>query len=101
MAWEQRGSNLYYYRKKRRGRQVISEYVGGGPLAQLFSDLDQEERYERKQTRAQWQKQKQEVRSVESDLVQLHEITTSLVKATLLVSGNHPHKGQWRKKRNG
>jgi len=80
---------------------VSSEYVGGGPLAKLVSDLDHEERNEQKQTRAKWQRQKQEVRSVESDLAQLHEMTTSLIKASLLISGYHPHKGQWRKKRNG
>jgi len=47
MAWEKRGDNLYYYRKKRHGRQVTSDYVGGGPLAQRLSELDQEEREER------------------------------------------------------
>lgn len=101
MAWEQRGNSLYYYRKRRNGKQVSSEYVGSGPMARLVSDLDQEERDEQKHTSTQWHRQKQEVRSVELDLAQLHEMTNHLIKATLLVSGYHPHKGQWRKKRNG
>ena len=101
MAWEQRGNNLYYYCKRRNGKHVSSEYVGGGPLGRLISDLDQEERNERKQTRSQWQKKKQEVKSVEVDLAQLNEMTMSLVRAALLTSGYHPHKGQWRRIRNG
>ncbi len=35
MGWERRGSSQYYYRKIRRGRCVVSEYVGSGELAIL------------------------------------------------------------------
>ena len=100
MAWEGRGSSLYYYRKRRQGKHVSSEYVGSGLLARLLSDLDQTEREKRNLALANWESQKQEVKSIESDLVRFHEMTSCLIRATLLISGYHPHKGQWRKKRN-
>ena len=80
---------------------MSSEYVGGGPLARLISDLDEEERKERNQNRSRWKRNKQEVKSIEVDLAQLNEMTMSLVRAALLTSGYHPHKRQWRRKRNG
>jgi len=48
MGWEKRGNNLYYYRKKRDGDRIVSEYVGNGRMAQRISVEDREER-ERKQ----------------------------------------------------
>ena len=47
MALEFRTSNIYYYRKKRDGNRVISEYLGKGEMALLFSQLDKMEREER------------------------------------------------------
>jgi hypothetical protein len=100
MAWEKRGNNRYYYRKQRSGRNVTSEYVGNGPLAQLISSLDQEEWEERSLVRTRWKKQKKEVLTMDADLATIHELTISLVRAALLTEGYHPHKGQWRRKRN-
>jgi hypothetical protein len=100
MAWEPRGTKLYYYRKKREGNRVISEYVGNGPSATLFSDLDRKDHEENVQTQARWRVQKLEFKEIEAEIEELNEIVCELVRATLLSSGYHPHKGQWRKKRN-
>jgi hypothetical protein len=40
MAWEKRGNGLYYYRKRREGQRVISEYIGAGEFAQAIATLD-------------------------------------------------------------
>ena len=100
MAWERRESNLYYYRKKRRGKHVTSEYVGNGPVVQFLAYLDQEERKELNRIRAKWKRQKQEVLDMDSRYAHQYEITVNLIRAVLLISGYHPHKGQWRKRRN-
>ena len=39
MGWEQRGNNLYYYRKVRVGSRVKSTYVGRGEIAHLISQF--------------------------------------------------------------
>lgn len=78
---------------------MSSEYIGNSSLAQLISGLDREEREERSLIRNRWKKQKKEVLTLESDLATIHELTISLVRAALLTSGYHPHKGQWRRKR--
>ena len=49
MAWEARGNKSYYYRKRRIGRRVVSEYVGSSETAELIAGmdvLDQEQRQE-------------------------------------------------------
>ncbi len=46
MALERRGNNLYFYKKERRGKRVISIYSGGGYLAQCFHTLNQADRQE-------------------------------------------------------
>ncbi len=33
MPWESRGDNRYYYRKRREGRRVLSEYLAPGATA--------------------------------------------------------------------
>src|SRR5688572_6774559 len=99
MGWEYRGNRLYYYHKKRVGQRVVSEYIGNGLSATLISELDREEREEALYARAKWRAQKSEFKELEADLEDLTTIARALVHATLLTSGYHPHKGQWRKKR--
>jgi hypothetical protein len=36
MALEWRGTNQYFYKKKRIGDRVVSEYYGGGMVASLY-----------------------------------------------------------------
>lgn len=47
MAWEQRGSHFYYYRKERSGLSVRSVYVGRGDMAQLSAALDEMEQVQK------------------------------------------------------
>src|SRR5688500_3352933 len=99
MGWEQRGNRLYYYQKKRQGHRVVSEYVGYSSLATLIAELDHEEREDNLQVQAQQRAQKSAFKEIGADMEVLTTIVRALVHATLLTSGYHPHKGQWRKKR--
>ena len=38
MAWEERNGNRYFYRKRRVGDRVISEYVGGDFMAEFIAE---------------------------------------------------------------
>lgn len=99
MGWEQRGNRMYYYQKKRHGHRVVSGYVGHGSLATIISELDREERQDNLRAQAEVQERKLEFKELEADLEDLTAIVRAFVHAALLISGYHPHKGQWRKKR--
>jgi hypothetical protein len=101
MGWEQRGNQSYYYRKTRRGRRVISEYIGAGEGAQLIYLMDESEREEARINQNAWKKTKSENQAIDLEIDRLNRKIMTLVKATILVSGYHIHKGQWRKLRNG
>ena len=101
MAWEDRGGRDYYYRKKRIGNRVISEYIGTGFLAELSAEMDEERKAQREQEQLVWKKMKEEVKTMENELDSTGDLIRALVRANLLLAGYHPHKGQWRKRRNG
>lgn len=103
MGWEKRGKGMYYYHKRREGKRVVSEYKGTGLLAHLYSELDlvNKKYLVRKHHHAQWNEHNDEITEINMEIDQLAQIIDGLVRAVLLTSGYHPHKGQWRKSRYG
>ena len=101
MGWEKRGNKKYYYRKKRVGKKVVSEYVGSGPAAEKIAFEDEMERQKQKEERNAWLHYQTEFRNLDNMLDSLYTITLAIIHAHLLLAGYHNHKGQWRKKRNG
>lgn len=100
MGWEQRGNQSYYYRKMRQGHRVISEYIGTGEGARLLYFIDESEREEARIDQITWKKIKLENQTTDLEIDKLNHKINTLVKATMLASGYHTHKGQWRKLRN-
>jgi hypothetical protein len=101
MGWEERTGRRYYYRKRRQGGRVVSEYVGSGFLAELAAGMDETDR-ERKDLQRQAQQQLRAMsEELREQMAQLDDYTQTLTRAALLLAGFHPHKGQWRKRRNG
>jgi hypothetical protein len=95
MALERRHGNVYYYRKHKRGRRVVSEYVGRGELALMVAASDA--------ARIAAQRQARQARQTVYDLarppVQLTDYATAVrgvVVETLEALGFHQHKRQWR-----
>ena len=100
MAWEERNGKRYYYRKRRVGKTVLSEYVGAGIGAEATATLDQIDREKEKLARLQMQDEREQHMKEEQGAIEVFELTRLLTRAVLLLAGYHPHKGQWRKKNN-
>ncbi len=95
MAWEQRSNRRYYYRKRRDGQRVTSEYVGSGALAEeatAFYAIACEVRQAR---RRRWSA----LSAVDDQVDQACDLIQALAQGALLVTGHRMHKGQWRKSR--
>lgn len=93
MVYKRRGK--YLYRSRRIGRRVVTEYLGAGELAELEAELAAQRAADRETERREWD------RDLQAD-VQLDEYGQALrilTRATLLASGYHQHKGQWRRQR--
>lgn len=101
MGWELRNGRRYYYRKIRRGKRVISEYVGMGAFAEILSQLDDIDRAREIAANVAWRNEKNLDKKLNHEICQLTEIINGMARASLLVSGYHSHKGQWRQIRNG
>jgi hypothetical protein len=101
MGWEDRNGKRYYYRKRREGRRVVSEYIGSGFMGELAEDMDLVDRAENHQARQLWKTTKQSADAIASQARQVEKVTQAMTRALLLLSGYHVHKRQWRKRRDG
>ena len=101
MGWECRGSSQYYYRKIRRGRRVVSEYVGAGEFAILTALLDEEQRAERQEQQEAERRRREEADQIDHELARFDDTLRLLTTIMLEEAGYHRHKGQWRKQRHG
>ena len=99
MAWEQRGARHYYYRKRRVGSTVRSEYVGAGESAHLVAAVGQVHQAEAAARRAAEQCAQGEALSLDREVNAACDLVDGLRKALLLLAGYHTHKGEWRKQR--
>ena len=101
MGWEDRNGRQYYYRKCRFGKKVFSEYVGSGFLAELIAEEDEIKSMNRKEVQDAWGLEKTIQMVIDSEVESAIDLSKTFIRAYLLLAGYHPHKGQWRKKRNG
>lgn len=101
MGWEERGNRSYYYRKRRIGDQVRSEYMGRGELGDLCAAEDRLERRARKAERDALRAAQQAEAEVDRRLAAHEQQLRALTEAALAAAGFRKHRGQWRKRRNG
>lgn len=95
MAWK----NGYYYRNRREGDQVVSEYVGSGYAAELLAQLDEKERIKAKAKRELFRRQVTADRAQQNEIDATGKAAGDMVTALMLIAGYHRHKRQWRKDR--
>lgn len=91
----------YYYRSKREGQHVRTEYLGTGVLALAIAELDAEERERQRQEQAIVRAEQEAQRAIDRKIDEEGDLVRTLTRAVLLVSGYHNHKGQWRRRRDG
>ena len=99
MGLEKRTGHVYYYKSRRDGEKVRKVYVGAGDIAHLAAKLDEAERLRRKEEAAYWEAERERLERSAAFLQEFEEAAEVLVRAHLLASGFHQHKGQWRRKR--
>jgi hypothetical protein len=99
VAWERRGSNLYYYQSERVNGRVRKKYVGAREVAQAIAHADQTIRRSRAARSERARVELEEVRTLASAAEELCEATDILAVAELVAAGYHRHKGQWRMRR--
>lgn len=101
MGWEKRGGRQVYYRKRREGRRVVSEYIGAGELAQLLAQCDALEREDRERERETWRAECAARDEVDRALDNALALGRALLAGAMLATGHHTHKGTWRHRRKG
>ena len=99
MAWEKRGNRSYYYRKRREGHRIISEYMGCGQFVEAIATLDALDRERRAMERKMRWAELHEDRGLAREVDAVCGSIRALASATLVDTGFRTHKGQWRKKR--
>lgn len=97
MGWETYGGKQYYYRKRREGNRVISEYVGRGELAEAIAALDALDKRRQALEREAWKETKRHQRELDAMIDEIGGYVRAMVKAELIAAGYHTHKRQWRK----
>ena len=100
MGWETRErGTCYYTRSKWVDGRVVREYIGGGLLGEVAAQLDEYERRQREEEDLYWREERERLERNAAFLPQLEEAADILVRAYLLGSGCHYHRGEWRRVR--
>ncbi len=99
MGWEERRGRKYFYRKRRNGGRVVSEYVGRGQLAEAVAAQDESKRLAQDQQRELLRQERERQRAIDEKVDRACHLIRNLRYAALLLNGYHMHRGQWRKRR--
>jgi hypothetical protein len=99
LAWERRGSNLYFYQSQRVDGRVRKKYVGTGEVAEGVAYADETIRRTRAERRERERAQLEEARGLVAAGDELHEAVEILARAEMVAAGYHRHKGEWRMRR--
>ena len=97
MGWQ----NGYYYRKRRHGKRIISEYIGSGYAGLLAEMQDAHERQQREAERERCRALVEQENAVDKQIEAVAAKVDTLVTAVFLAAGYRQHRRQWRMKRNG
>lgn len=94
-----RNGQTYFYRKRRQGARVVSEYVGAGPTADLIAHLDELERQERAAALKAKRAQRAEAAHQDAQLEHAAARAALVERAALILGDCYFHHGEWRRKR--
>jgi hypothetical protein len=97
MSWETRGNNRYYYRRRKVGGQIETEYIGSGTVADFIAKQDEHDRAQRAAAAAEWQAMVDEERQTAAIIAKVDDLVSALTVGVLLANDYHTHRRQWRK----
>src|SRR5262245_31160236 len=98
MAWQRRGSKMYYYYSRRVGKKFRCDYIGGGNVGEVAAGLLFLAWEERREARARRRAARERERALLRGLQCFIRLTDLVTKATLLAAGFHRHdRGPWRR----
>lgn len=98
MGFEIRRGRSYFYRKRRDGGRVVSEYCGSGEAAVLFGRLDAIEREDRDLKRRAERADRERMEALDRGLDAMCREARALADEALTAAGYRQHdRGQWRK----
>jgi len=98
MSWETRnGRGRYYTRSRRVGGQIVREYIGHGPIAELVAESDRQEREQRRTEAARRAARKTQDAALDAQVDEVCGLADILARGVLLAAGFHHHHGQWRR----
>jgi hypothetical protein len=101
MGWKRTGNHSYFYRSRREGGRVVSEYIGRGEVTSLCTQLDQIDRQERDERRAEEQAEREAAEREEREIAAWFDGIEAVAVGAMLAAGFHKHHGQRRRRRNG
>ena len=90
----------YWYRCKREGGRVVTEYLGAGEFARTMAEIDALEQQERDLARRAIRAEMDQENDIDRGLDALGAYLRELTGVVLEAHGYHKHTGQWRKQRN-
>ena len=103
MGWEKRGRGRYFYIKERRGKHVVSKYIGKGSGTERLALLSEEMRNvtarEREQKRRDIEILRAIQEAIDAPLQRFEGALQPCIEAFLIACGCHYHRGEWRRKR--
>jgi hypothetical protein len=99
VAWERRGSNLYYYQGEREGGRVRKKYIGAGEIAEAIAHADETIRRSRAERRRRARAEVEEAEGLASMAEEAEGAAEVLALSQMLAAGYHKRKGEWRQRR--
>src|SRR6185503_14465820 len=96
-----KAGNLYYYRKRREGDRVVSEYVGGGLVVDLERKREEIDKEIREAQALHLKAERMSAAEIDRALDEFCDTVDTLTTAVLISMGYHQHKRQWRRRRVG
>jgi len=98
MAWCRDGR--YYYRSRREGGRVISEYLGAGVVGAAAARREERRRTQAAAELERDRAAREEARQLEATLRDLARASDELLAEALTAAGYHRHhRGEWRLRR--
>ena len=98
MTWANRNGKRYYYRKRRKGRHVVSEYLGTGDFAEMMAVFDELIRRQKDFEQKADQIELDHWYFLDHEVNETLDFCSNLTKVAFLIAGYHTHHGTWRRR---